>query len=671
MHFTKMLSVCCAIMLGAFFTTETNAQCLTAGFGQWPSGAFTPACNGSAESISTLCYTDEYSQVIVVSGEEYTFSSEIATHLITISADNGATAAASGVGSVTWTATVSDTVRFYTHLSAACDGDSDSFFSRDVTCGEPICPDGNPGDSCDDGDPDTFDDVIGEDCVCAGTPVDCPGLGNIGDSCDDGDPNTLGDTVGEDCVCSGDPITGDCLNEDLFGSADVSTGGSEVITISTCSFQTEHSLITGVTGGETYELTIVEGGYITVRFDSVAGPVVAQGPSPLTFSAPADNDLYAHWNTNGACQTATACVTTTVQCVSCADDCPEGNIGDPCDDGDPNTINDVIGEDCVCAGTPLPDNDTCDDINSLLQCGQSIEGTTEAATSEAVDPSGCGFSYLDSPSLWYAFVGNASQNYLVTLEGGVGFDGVLYVYSGADCESLVEVGCSDTTLSGGTEAVELIAPAAGVYRVLVYDYSGTGDFTLSLSCESSCQQPFPAVDPASLNTTVNPNNVLVEWDAVPAQIGCQIQVRFAGGALLGGTIVGGASASSFNIPGGFLQPGTDYEWRVRCGCSQTPVVAGPFSAWTPFSTPGGAITSQPNPTEGQSNVTFTVLEDSYTTLEVYDMSGRMVDAIFTGNAQANNEYRFQFDGSSLPNGVYIYRLTTENEVVNEKFVIAR
>lgn len=41
--------------------------------------------------------------------------------------------------------------------------------------------------------------------------------------------------------------------------------------------------------------------------------------------------------------------------VSTADDgCPQvfGTVGDPCDDGDANTINDTLGVDCVCAGEP-------------------------------------------------------------------------------------------------------------------------------------------------------------------------------------------------------------------------------------------------------------------------------------------------------------------------------
>jgi hypothetical protein len=198
-------------------------------------------------------------------------------------------------------------------------------------------------------------------------------------------------------------------------------------------------------------------------------------------------------------------------------------------------------------------------------------------------------------------------------------------------------------------------------------------FVVNFECASGCANPFPAVEASSTMTTVFTNGAALEWDAVPSQIGCQIQARLAGGpGTLGSAIVPGVNADSFIIPFSALQPSTDYEWRVRCGCSQTPLVAGPWSAWQPFSTPSGAaLTSSPNPTAGQSNVTFTVAEEEYTTLEVYDMSGRIVDAIFAGVAQPNNDYRFQFDGSALPNGVYLYRLTTTSEVVIEKFMIAR
>ncbi len=35
------------------------------------------------------------------------------------------------------------------------------------------------------------------------------------------------------------------------------------------------------------------------------------------------------------------------------------------------------------------------------------------------------------------------------------------------------------------------------------------------------------------------------------------------------------------------------------------------------------------------------------------------------------DYRFEFDGSSLPNGVYLCRLTTGSEVLIDKFMITR
>lgn len=193
----------------------------------------------------------------------------------------------------------------------------------------------------------------------------------------------------------------------------------------------------------------------------------------------------------------------------------------------------------------------------------------------------------------------------------------------------------------------------------------------SSSCGFVCENPFPAVDEASLNTTFIGNAYLTEWDAVPNQIGCQLQVRLGDGTPLGATIVAGATADSFVIPGFVLQLGTTYEWRVRCGCSQFPLVVGPFSSWQEFTTPSGSgISSSPNPTQGVSFVSFEVMEEANVTLEVFDLSGRVIDVIFSGMAQPNTDYRFEFDGSDLPNGIYIYRLTTENEVVNEKFMIA-
>src|SRR5690606_30171866 len=71
----------------------------------------------------------------------------------------------------------------------------------------------NIGDPCDDGNADTENDVVTEDCECAGTPIvvfDCPDLeANIGDACDDQNPATENDQINADCECEG--ILPDCL----------------------------------------------------------------------------------------------------------------------------------------------------------------------------------------------------------------------------------------------------------------------------------------------------------------------------------------------------------------------------------------------------------------------------------------------------------------------------
>ncbi len=83
------------------------------------------------------------------------------------------------------------------------------------------------------------------------------------------------------------------------------------------------------------------------------------------------------------------------------------------------------------------------------------------------------------------------------------------------------------------------------------------------------------------------------------------------------------------------------------------------------------LSSYPNPTTGTSQVVFSTGENGIATLEVFDMSGRTVATLFNQTVKSEVDYRVDFNGNNLPNGVYAYRLTTQNETVIEKFLIAR
>jgi len=83
------------------------------------------------------------------------------------------------------------------------------------------------------------------------------------------------------------------------------------------------------------------------------------------------------------------------------------------------------------------------------------------------------------------------------------------------------------------------------------------------------------------------------------------------------------------------------------------------------------LRSYPNPTDGLSQALFVTGQTEKASLEVYDMNGRLVKGLFSGVAEAGVEYRIDFDGLALPNGVYMYRLTSDSETVIERFMIAR
>ncbi|MCA1751539.1 MAG: T9SS type A sorting domain-containing protein [Flavobacteriales bacterium] len=89
----------------------------------------------------------------------------------------------------------------------------------------------------------------------------------------------------------------------------------------------------------------------------------------------------------------------------------------------------------------------------------------------------------------------------------------------------------------------------------------------------------------------------------------------------------------------------------------------------PFASMGGLLKSQPNPATNNSMVTFSPAYSGYTNLEVYDMSGRHIETLFSRSADENVDYKINFNVDNLPNGLYMYRLTTNHEVLISKFMV--
>ncbi|MEM9051509.1 MAG: HYR domain-containing protein [Bacteroidota bacterium] len=84
--------------------------------------------------------------------------------------------------------------------------------------------------------------------------------------------------------------------------------------------------------------------------------------------------------------------------------------------------------------------------------------------------------------------------------------------------------------------------------------------------------------------------------------------------------------------------------------------------------PQTSVWSQPNPANDISTVSFMVPDEGMVQLELFDNTGRAVRQVYHGNASAELDYRFDVMLDGLPNGMYIYRLTTsEGITVNKIF----
>lgn len=66
----------------------------------------------------------------------------------------------------------------------------------------------------------------------------------------------------------------------------------------------------------------------------------------------------------------------------------------------------------------------------------------------------------------------------------------------------------------------------------------------------------------------------------------------------------------------------------------------------------------PNPFNPSTQVEFALTKSSYTKLEVYDMSGKKVSTLLDRNLGLGY-YLINFNASSLPSGMYFYKLTTD------------
>ncbi len=385
----------------------------------------------------------------------------------------------------------------------------------------------NIGDPCDDGDDDTENDTVTDDCECEGTPVvtvDCEELGlNIGDACDDDDDDTENDTVTADCECDGTPIDNTPSNDLCSGAIDLEcgetvsgdntnatvdvqgtcgtsfssgrgvwyslSGFSGTISATTCS-ETGPTFDTkiGIFSGSCDNLTCVGGdddaaSTEATDLDCTIGTATANRASYIEFVASPDSTYYILVAGFGATSAGTFDLTVTCTPFDCED--LDANIGDSCDDGDDSTINDVVTEDCGCAGVPPSPGSVCSDAFTIDCNGEPV--TFSSDDSNGTNTTECS---IGDNGLWFTFTGTGGD---ITINSTADFDHEMSINSGS-CDDLTNLGCDDGSTQAETFLIENSVDGETYYVYIARFNSGsivTGDITIDIDCAAPplCTSP--------------------------------------------------------------------------------------------------------------------------------------------------------------------------------------
>jgi choice-of-anchor B domain-containing protein len=96
-----------------------------------------------------------------------------------------------------------------------------------------------------------------------------------------------------------------------------------------------------------------------------------------------------------------------------------------------------------------------------------------------------------------------------------------------------------------------------------------------------------------------------------------------------------------------------------------PIVAGEGG---PTDAEALALSTAPNPMSGTARITFTLPEASDVRLALYDVTGREVALVASGT-RAAGAHAVEFEAASLPQGVYIARLTAAGRVATQRVTV--
>ena len=282
------------------------------------------------------------------------------------------------------------------------------------------------GTTCDDGDPSTLNDQLGNDCSCIGIPtvLGCTNsqacnynvAANLddgsctfqGDSCDDGLAETIADVFNGECQCIGVPVVEGCMDNlacNFNTEANVSTNTCLYLG-EPCNDGLDDTFNDSIDESCTCGGTPIVLGCMNESACNFNPSANTSDDNCLIVNAPCDDgDSNTDWDTvNSQCECeGIAVIWGCIDHAACnfnpnsnSDDGSCQYEGATCNDGNEFTINDTIDAYCECIGIPAiagcMDDEACNfNINantedqSCLFVGQSCDDMDITTVDDIVD----------------------------------------------------------------------------------------------------------------------------------------------------------------------------------------------------------------------------------------------------------------------------------------------
>ena len=142
----------------------------------------------------------------------------------------------------------------------------------------------------------------------------------------------------------------------------------------------------------------------------------------------------------------------------------------------------------------------------------------------------------------------------------------------------------------------------------------------------------------------------------------------------GNILIISSSYEKFRIfsPAGSNSFNTGSPWAIDAGVGVIAVPDDALAIDNPNNLPAHYSLAQnyPNPFNPVTSIEFTISQNEFVTLNIYDVTGRNVSTVVNNSLNAGN-YKISFDAVSLTSGIYFYELRAGSFISTKKMMLLK